>query len=478
MLSESTEESKIIFQNAAGRTAGGNCHNIRSGGVEMRADLYTTKENGQLENKILLFKRDDGEENQVLNIYEDVSYQMLESFGGAITDAAGYVFSLMPSEQQDQMLEKYFAEDEMRYERVRIHMDSCDFSTRMYEADPHESDAELENFSFADTERYILPLLEAAERKAGKKLKIMLSAWSPPAYMKTNGKRKKGGSLKPEYRERWAEYLCRYIGEFKKRGFCVERMSVQNEPKAVQEWDSCVYTSQEEKVFLRDYLAPALKRHGYDDIELFIWDHNKERLYDRAAEILDDTTEDLVAGLAFHWYSGDHFEALDLVRQKYPDKKLILSESCLEFGKYGREFELENAERLAHDMAGNLNGGMCAFYDWNILLDYEGGPNHTENFCDAPYLYDVDTGVLHERKCLRYYWHFTHFIKPGAVRLAVTRYTDKLDFTAWRNPDGNIVFVLLNRTGEELECNLRMAGELAALTAPAHSIVSAVIEEG
>ena len=133
----------------------------------MRADLYTTKENEQLENKIFLFKRDDGEENQVLNIYEDVSYQMLESFGGAITDAAGYVFSLMSPGQQDQMLEKYFAEDEMRYERVRIHMDSCDFSTRMYEADPHESDAELENFSFADTERYILPLLEAAERKAG-----------------------------------------------------------------------------------------------------------------------------------------------------------------------------------------------------------------------------------------------------------------------------------------------------------------------
>ena len=443
----------------------------------MKADLYTTKKNVQLENKILLFKRDDGEENQVLNIYEDVSYQTLESFGGAITDAAGYVFSLMSPEQQDEMLEKYFAEDEMRYERVRIHMDSCDFSTRMYEADPHESDAELENFSFADTERYILPLLEAAERKAGKKLKIMLSAWSPPAYMKTNGARKKGGSLKPEYCERWAEYLCRYIEEFKKRGFLIERMSVQNEPKAVQEWDSCVYTPQEEKIFLRDYLAPALKRHDFDDIELFIWDHNKERLYDRAREILDNTTEDLVTGVAFHWYSGDHFEALDLVRQKYPDKKLILSESCLEFGKYGREFELENAERLAHDMVGNLNGGMSAFYDWNILLDEKGGPNHTENFCDAPYLYDAETGILHERKCLRYYWHFTHFIKPGAVRLAVTRYTDKLDFTAWRNPDGNIVFVLLNRTDEELECNLRMAGELAALTAPAHSIASAVIEE-
>ena len=441
----------------------------------MRADLYTTKENGQLENKILLFKRDDGEENQVLNIYEDVSYQMLESFGGAITDAAGYVFSLMSPGQQDKMLEKYFAEDEMRYERVRIHMDSCDFSTRMYEADPHESDAELENFSFADTERYILPLLEAAERKAGKKLKIMLSAWSPPAYMKTNGERKKGGSLKPEYRERWAEYLCRYIGEFKKRGFCVERMSVQNEPKAVQEWDSCVYTPQEEKVFLRDYLAPALKRHGYDDIELFIWDHNKERLYDRAAEILDDTTEDLVAGLAFHWYSGDHFEALDLVRQKYPDKKLILSESCLEFGKYDRSLETENAIRLSHDMTGNLNHGMCAFYDWNILLDGEGGPNHQNNYCDSPFLYHEEERRLEERRICRYYWHFAHFIREGAERIAHTKYTEKLDVTAWKNPSGEIIGIFMNKSDERLPAVIRMEGRMCRIFLEPRAIASCII---
>ena len=116
--------------------------------------------------------------------------------------------------------------------------------------------------------------------------------------------------------------------------------------------------------------------------------------------------------------------------------------------------------------------------DNNILLDYQGGPNHTENYCDAPYLYDAETGILHERKCLRYYWHFAHFIKPGAVRLAVTRYTDKLDFTAWKNSDGNIVFVLLNRTDEGLECNVRIAGELLRLTMPAHSIASAIIDEG
>lgn len=443
----------------------------------MKAVLYTTTEQREFLEKTVLSEKIDEEENHVLNIYENLKYQTLEGFGGAITDAAGYVFSKMSKEQQEEMLRIYFDPEEMRYGQVRIHMDSCDFSTHMYEADPYEDDEELEHFSFHDTEAYILPLLEAAEKTAGKKLKIMLSAWSPPAYMKTNANRKKGGSLKPEYRSRWAEYLCRYVEEFRKRGFEVARMSIQNEPKAVQEWDSCIYTPQEEKEFLRDYLVPAMKCHGLSDVEIFIWDHNKERLYDRAREILDDTTRDLVSGLAFHWYSGDHFEALDLVREQYPEQKLILSESCLEFGKYEKQAEQENAERLAHDMIGNLNHGMCSFYDWNILLDSEGGPNHTQNYCDAPFLFDMKTKELEHRKCLKYYWHFAHFIQPGAVRLAVTRYTDALNFTAWENPDGTIVFVVLNRTDEEKECNLRFRHELFHWDAAPHSIASGIIIE-
>lgn len=442
----------------------------------MKAEIYTTTETGTLCQESIVSEKDPGEENQVLNIYREGKDQTFEGFGGAVTDAAGYVFSLMSPAQQEELLNIYFNEDEMGYGQVRIHMDSCDFSTHMYEADPDEDDAGLEKFSFADTERYIMPLLEAAQRKAGKKLKIMLSAWSPPAYMKTNGQRKKGGSLKPEYRERWAEYLCRYVEEFQKRGYEVNRMSVQNEPKAVQEWDSCVYTPEEEKVFLRDYLVPALKRHGLDGIELFIWDHNKERLYERARDIIDDTTDELIAGAAFHWYSGDHFEALELVRRQYPGKKLILSESCLEFGKYDKEDQRTNAERLAHDMIGNMNAGMCAFYDWNILLDSEGGPNHVGNFCDAPFLFDIKEKRLERRKCQRYYWHFTHFIKKGAVRLGTTRYTDRLDFTAWENPDGSVTALLLNRTDETMKCNIRIAGEMFKLTAEPHSLTSAVIE--
>ncbi len=423
------------------------------------------------------FIPEDGTENEVVNLYPDVTFQTMEGFGGAVTDAAGYVFSRMDKARQEELLDMYFGEEGMHYNRVRLHMDSCDFSTRLYSAVEDETDDNLDTFSFAHTEKHMIPLLEAAQKRAGKKLKIMLSAWSPPEFMKTNGSRIGGGSLKKEYYGRWARYLCRYIEEFEKRGYEVERMSLQNEPAAVQTWDSCVYTVEEEKIFLRDHLFPEMKKRGLEHVEIFGWDHNKERLFERARGLIDERTDSMITGLAFHWYSGDHFEALDLVRQMYPDKKLILSESCLEFGKYDKDLETENAIRLSHDMIGNLNHGMSAFYDWNILLDGQGGPNHQDNFCDSPYLYHEEEGRLEERRICRYYWHFAHFIEAGAVRIAHTKYTEKLDVTAWKNPSGDIACIFMNKSDETLPAVIRMEGELCPIELEPRAIASCVIKE-
>ena len=444
--------------------------------MEIQLFQSSGNESRQKKETTVQFIEDTGVENEVINLYPSIQYQKMEGFGGAITDAAGYVFSEMNQKQKENMLSMYFDDRNMNYQIVRIHMDSCDFATHIYSAVEDKTDIELKTFDFSDTERYILPLLDAAEQKAGKKIKIMLSAWSPPAFMKTNEDRKNGGSLKPEYRKRWAEYLCTYIEAFQQRGYLVSRMSIQNEPKAKQTWDSCIYTGEEEKVFLRDFLYPELQKHKLKHIEIFIWDHNKERLFERANEIIDESTDKMITGLAFHWYSGDHFEALDLVREKFPDKKLILSESCLEFSKFDAAMEGINAAKLAHDMIGNLNHGMNAFYDWNVLLNSQGGPNHVGNYCDAPFLYEEAAKELHPRKSLVYYWHFTHFIKPEAVRIAYTRYTAALDITAWKNPNGTLVFVILNPGKEPLPCCLRMEGKMAQLVIEKNSIISGIIQ--
>ena len=414
-------------------------------------------------------------ENQVVNLYPEVTYQTFEGFGGAITDAAGYVYSLMDERQKRQMIQTYFAPDQMGYNRVRIHMDSCDFSTEMYEAMGDPDDRELASFSFARTEKYILPMLTDAQKAAGRPLKLMLSPWSPPAFMKTNGSRAGGGGLKPEYQDMWADYICRYIEEFQKRGYQVERISVQNEPKAVQTWDSCIFTAEQEKAFLRDHLYPALVRHELGHIKVFIWDHNKERIYERVRDTVDGTTKDLVSGAAFHWYSGDHFEALDLVRQQFPYLKLITSESCIEYRFHASDDEFGNNAKLAHELIGDLNHGMNAFYDWNILLDEQGGPNHVGNWCYAAYMYNTKKKTLHSKLLQRYYHHFSHYILPGAKRIALSTYTGALEATAFQNPDGTIAVVLFNGGGDAYPVNLRLDGQIVPLTVDPRTIATCII---
>lgn len=420
------------------------------------------------------FVPDEGRENELLNLYPQMRYQTMEGFGGAATDSAGYVFSKMNGEQQQRMLAQYFGADKMKYRLVRIPIDSCDFSIEHYEADSDPEDEGFEKFSFARVERYILPLLDAAQTAYGGKLDIMLSPWSPPSYMKTNGERNNGGKLKPQYRRRWAEYICRYIEEYRSRGYQVTKLTMQNEPKAVQTWDSCVYTAKEEKEFLKDYLFPAMQAHGLTDIEIYLWDHNKERAFEWAETILDADTEKMVAGIAFHWYSGDHFEALRMIREKYPKLKLMLSEACIEYSKFAADDYLKNAQKYAHDMIGNLNEGMSIFMDWNLVLDKQGGPNHVGNFCDAPYLFDIEEGVLREGNLQAYLWHFSHFIEPGAVRIGVSRYTDQLEAVAFQK-DEKITFVILNRTKQELPLYVRIGDMCAKVMAAPESIASGEI---
>lgn len=440
--------------------------------------ITTTYENNKkktVEN-VSEFTNDSGMENQLINLYPHVKYQILEGFGGAITDSAGYIFSLMNDEQKKEMLDKYFGKSGLHYRLVRIPIDSCDFSLEHFEADSDETDDMFEKFSFDRVEKYIIPLLDAAIEIYGENLEIMLSPWSPPAYMKTNGERNNGGTLKPEYRQRWADYICRYIEEYRRRGYQITKLTMQNEPKAVQPWDSCVYTAEEERVFLKDYMYPALIAHHLEDIDIYIWDHNKERAFEWAETIIDEDTNKMIKGIAFHWYSGDHFETLDMIRERFPDKELLLSEACIEYLKFNPNDYIHNAEKYSHEIIGNFNHGMKTFLDWNIILNEEGGPNHVGNYCDAPFLYDTKNGKLMESNIYGHIWHFSHFIEPGAARIGFSKYTDKLEITAFQNQN-NIVFVLLNRTTEKHEAYIRLKNQCVKVEAEPNSISTGIITD-
>lgn len=444
--------------------------------MKLTLDQTIYREDGmENERGEILFETDLEIENELVNLYPGIGYQEFEGFGGALTDAAGYVYAQMGDADKKKMLDSYFGKNGMGYTTVRIPVDSCDFSVEQFQAVEDAEDEAFQTFSLEREKKYIYPLWKDVEKAYGKEIEVMLSPWSPPAFMKTNGERSHGGSLKPECRERYAEYLCLYVKKLQEEGFRIKRMSIQNEPKAVQTWDSCIYSAEEEKVFLRDYLYPAMVRNGLENIELFIWDHNKERIFERACAIIDETTDAMIKGIAFHWYSGDHFEAVKLVHEKFPDKKLILSEACIEFSKYSAEGELENVKKYVHDIIGNFNAGMTAFYDWNIVLDGQGGPNHVQNFCDAPYIYHMEEKQLQERYTKSAIGHFSHYLKPGAVRIAFSKYAEELEVTAFRNPDDSLVAVVFNRSDRTLPLTVRVGDECASFEAEGFSVATAVI---
>ena len=207
---------------------------------------------------------------------------------------------------------------------------------------------------------------------------------------------------------------------------------------------------------------------------------------DACADILPDILPDEVrrehqlcrVGYA---YENIHFpadsQALDLARRRFPDKKLIISESCIEFSKFGGEDALQSALRLSHEIIGDLNHGMTAFYDWNLLLDERGGPNHVGNFCLAPFLYDTKSHTLMPQLIRRHFEHFSAYLLPGSLRVGYSKYTDGLDVTAWKRPDGALAAVLLNRSGETLPVCLRLADEAARFQLPAGAVATGLIRE-
>ena len=416
-------------------------------------------------------------EMKQLVIYPDEKETTIRGFGGAFTEAAAHTYMGLPEDKKDNLIEDLYGDSGLRYTMGRIHMNSCDFALGNYTY-IEEGDETLDTFDISHDKKEIIPMIEAATKKLGRQPVLMMAPWSPPPFMKTNGEMNHGGKLKSEYKELWAKYYVRFIEEYRSIGIDISFTSIQNEPMATQTWDSCIYTAQDEAEFVADYLGPAMEKAGLlDKMKIFVWDHNKEISYVRLKEILERKgAEKYVSGCAVHWYTGDHFENLHLIKKHFPEKEIFFTEGCVEYSRLSDASDVQNAEMYAHQMIGNLKGGITAIFDWNLIVDFKGGPNHVGNYCDAP-IKALESGKDYEKKLSYYYiGHMTRYIKEGANLIWSSNYTDKLDALASLNPDGQRVVVILNKSGEELPVELREGDESTRLTLAPHSIQTVLYE--
>ena len=267
-------------------------------------------------------------EMSLVKVYPHVTYQPFLGFGAALTEASGHVFARMSAEQREEFLRLCFAADGNRYSLCRVSIQSCDFSLTPRTYLP-KRDETLSGFSIDDDWGYVLPLVKEAQR-VNPDLQFIASPWSPPAWAKTNRSMKRGGHLRRDCYGLWARMMARTLADYRDAGVGIGRVTIQNEPNAIQTWESCQYNAAQERAFLHDHLKPALHQAGLGHVKTLIWDHNKEGMLDRAAAIMgDDAAAADVDGVAFHWYSGDHFEALRAARELVgPCRELIFSEGC------------------------------------------------------------------------------------------------------------------------------------------------------
>ena len=439
----------------------------------MRAKVVkSVKDRRPMQESVLYSLIDErGKETKLINLVPEVEYQEIEGFGGAFTEAAAVTINKLSKENRDKILKLYFSEDEgIGYNVGRVHMNSCDFSEGNYTC-VDENDETLDSFNLDRDKRAVIPMVRDAMKYG--ELQLFMSPWSPPAYMKTNGNMNHGGKLKPEYRELWAQCYTKFIEAYRKEGIDIWGVSVQNEPKAIQKWDSCVYTAEEERDFVKNYLGKKMDELG---AKILFWDHNKERVMDRAMIMLsDEEAAKYIYGLAFHWYSGDHFEQLEMFNRLYPEKKLVFSEGCYEYSK-GQMDTYKIGEKYAHDMIGNFNNYCNLFCDWNLVLNEKGGPNHVGNFCDAPIMADTENDRIDIHESYYYIGHFSKYVKKGAKRIGSSKWTSDLETVAFKNPDGSIVSVVLNRTGDDIPFYFRLNGELIESVAESHSIATYIFE--
>lgn len=407
-------------------------------------------------------------ENKLIILYPDIKYQTILGFGGAFTEASGYAISRLPKKQYDNAIKEYFSPEGLNYSFCRTPINSCDFSLDSY---AYLQKPDLSTFSIERDKKYLIPMILAAQNRQSK-LQLLASPWSPPFFMKTNQKMIEGGKLLDEFKQLWANYLVRYVREYESLGISIQYMTIQNEPKAVQTWESCLYNPQEEADLVRNYLYPTFQ-NAHKQVQFLIWDHNKERVFYRSKSILDDfETRKIVSGIAFHWYSGDHFENLKLVKQNYPEKLLIATEGCTGYSQFRTEDEIMNAEIYAHDYLGNLNSGVNGQIDWNLFLDNQGGPNHKQNYCNSPIMMNKDNSNYIKNLSYYYIGHFSKFIKPGAKCIAHSKYTNKIEVTSFQNPDNCIIIVVLNRTDEMQDYYIAIEEQICHDEIKPHSIIT------
>ena len=421
--------------------------------------------------------------------------QEIDGFGYALTYSSCYNLLRMPEEARDELLTKTFSPTEGHgVSYVRISLGCNDFSSDEYSLCDRHDEGEtdpLRHFSLhSDETDYIIPVLKRIIA-INPSLKIIAAPWTPPRWMKYHEERGEspdsegtgdwtGGRLRPKYYGIYGEYFVKFIQTMAANGVRIHAVSPQNEPLNWGNSASLYMEWEEQRDFVKTALGPQMKAAGLST-KIYAFDHNYnydniESQKNYPGKIYEDAAaSQYLAGAAYHNYGGNREELLN-IHQAYPEKELLFTETSIGTWNSGRDLSKRLMEDMEEVALGTINNWCKGVIVWNLMLDNDRGPNR-EGGCQTCYG-AVDINNSDYKTIIRnshYYIiaHLSSVVKPGAVRIATTGYTDNgITCSAFENTDGTYAFVLINNNEKSKKITVSDGQRHFAYDVPGKSVTS------
>ena len=378
---------------------------------------------------------------QTIKIDRSQVYQSIDGFGYALTGGSAMLINKMSAGSRMKLLNELFTTNgsSIGVSYLRISVGSSDLDDHVFSYDDlpaGETDPELKKFSLATDETNLIPVLKQI-LAINPQIKILVSPWSPPAWMKTNGETH-GGHLKPEYYKTYAQYFIKYINGMRARGIAIDALTIQNEPLNPKNNPSMVMEAPEQADFIANDLGPALAVAKLKT-KIILYDHNADRP-DYPISILDNkNAAKYVNGSAFHLYGGK-IDALSTVHNSHPDKNLYFTEQWV--GSPGN-LKAEINFHIKEIIIGATRNWSRNVIEWNLASDQNQEP-HTPGGCTRCLGAVTVAGDSIVRNPAYYIIaHAAKFVRPGSKRIA-SNLPANLPNVAFINPDGKIVLIVYN----------------------------------
>ncbi|AZA83362.1 glucosylceramidase [Chryseobacterium lactis] len=401
--------------------------------------------------------------NNFQNIEIDASqkFQYVDGFGYTLTGGSVEVINRLSPSKRKALLHELFGNDKnsisISYLRLSIGASDLDGEVFSYDDLPEgQTDPSLSKFSLAKEKNLIAMLKEILT--INPHIKMMAAPWSPPVWMKDNGK-SKGGSLKPEFYGAYADYFVKYIQGMQKEGIMIDAVTPQNEPLHPGNNPSLYMPSAQQGDFIKNHLGPAFKAKGIKT-KIVVYDHNCNKP-EYAIDILKDAdANQYIDGSAFHLYEGE-ISALSTVHNAFPDKNLYFTEQWT--GSKG-SFDGDLNWHTKNVIIGSMRNWSKTALEWNLANDPKYGP-HTDGGCtECKGAITVSDSENFTRNVSYYIIaHASKFVPAGSQRIASTQ-TAHLSTAAFMTQSGKIVVIVQNDNKEDENFNIKFAGKTAAVT--------------